>query len=279
MSVCRMKRVLFLFSLFALGAFADEAQDAWAARQHRVKAAVNPTGTKVSGRIVGGVEVTAANYPFQLSLREGPYHICGASVIAEQWALTAAHCQSPPSDPSQLSILGGTNQRSDDSTGVVFQVDIVICHPKFNPVTYDKDVCVLHVTTSFLGHPNIAIIPIAESDFAVKVNSFATVSGWGLTAAKEFLAPTLRAVSVPITSMKNCRAAWNPVPIATSALCAGMPGKDSCNGDSGGPLVQAGVLIGLVSWGDEKCGSALPGIYTFVGNPNIRAFIKKNTGV
>ncbi|XP_058117581.1 trypsin 3A1-like [Anopheles ziemanni] len=273
-----MLRVFLLVSFLAVEIFGDEAQDIWAARQRHVKPA-GKTGAKISGRIVGGVEVDVSKYPFQLSLRDMNFHICGATAIAELWALTAAHCYSPPIDPRRLTLLGGTNQRDDDFNGSVFQVDEVICHPKFDATTYDKDVCVMHVTTSFLGYPNIGLIPIAHSGQVVASNSYATVSGWGLLASDKSLAPTLRAVTIPITSMKNCKEVWVPYTIATSAICAGQQGKDSCNGDSGGPLVQNGTQIGLVSWGNSECGSPLPGIYTFIGNPKIRSFINKYTGV
>lgn len=44
------------------------------------------------GRIVGGYEVDISEYPWQLSLRYFNVQACGASIISENWALTAAHC-------------------------------------------------------------------------------------------------------------------------------------------------------------------------------------------
>ena len=60
---------------------------------------------------------------------------------------------------------------------------------------------------------------------------------------------------------------------AKTMLCAGYAkgGKDSCVGDSGGPLMCRAPsdgtykLIGLVSWGGDKCAQAHePGAYTRV---------------
>ena len=63
----------------------------------------------------------------------------------------------------------------------------------------------------------------------------------------------------------------NPVYTDLQICAGGKPGRDSCGGDSGAGLVakvdhlnKKGVfnLIGHVSWGPEKCGTAgKPGVY------------------
>lgn len=42
-------------------------------------------------RIVGGQRVDIRSHPHQLSLQT-LRHICGASIIGENWAITAGHC-------------------------------------------------------------------------------------------------------------------------------------------------------------------------------------------
>ena len=56
-------------------------------------------------RIVGGTEVPADTfpYPFATSLESFGFQICGASLIAPQWILTAAHCVDASAAPSQYS--------------------------------------------------------------------------------------------------------------------------------------------------------------------------------
>lgn len=46
----------------------------------------------LDGRIVGGQQVAITSYPWQLSLQVRNSHICGASIISANWAVTAAHC-------------------------------------------------------------------------------------------------------------------------------------------------------------------------------------------
>lgn len=94
---------LVLLALCVAGVWSNEAQDAWASRQRRVQATPNGDGQKkFSGRIVGGTELTEP-LPYLLSLRDSGFHICGASIINAKHALSAAHCQSPPSDVNRVS--------------------------------------------------------------------------------------------------------------------------------------------------------------------------------
>ncbi|CAG2064873.1 unnamed protein product [Timema podura] len=47
---------------------------------------------QIDGRIVGGELANIENYPYQLSYEYDGRHRCGAVIISDTWAVSAAHC-------------------------------------------------------------------------------------------------------------------------------------------------------------------------------------------
>ncbi|XP_058116970.1 trypsin 3A1-like [Anopheles coustani] len=223
-----------------------------------------------SGRIVGGSNVDISKYPYQLSLLNDGYHYCGASVVASQWALTAGHCCNG-FDVLSLSIRGGSS--TNNQGGVVFTVEKLVLHPSFNSNNLNYDVCMIQIKETFLGHPNIAIIPLSNSD-SIPSNELGTVSGWGATQSDGNSVLQLRATKVKIFTDKSCTAATrNYVSLTNSMFCAGNVGSSICVGDSGGPLVFEQQQIGVVSFIVLECGGVAPAVYTRIANRTVRDFI------
>ena len=60
-------------------------------------------------RIVGGVDASISDYPWQVALTSpSGYGFCGGSIINDSWVLTAAHCVSGESS-SSLYIRAGAS--------------------------------------------------------------------------------------------------------------------------------------------------------------------------
>src|SRR6478609_448811 len=86
-------------------------------------------------KIVGGERVT--------SLQETPYMVslsgvCGGSIIASNWVLTAAHCAGYFSN-----VKGGVLNLRDQ--GINVKVKKVIRHPEYNSSTFSHDFCLVEL--------------------------------------------------------------------------------------------------------------------------------------
>ncbi|XP_058448680.1 uncharacterized protein LOC131428652 [Malaya genurostris] len=270
-------KVFIVLALCVASALAGLEEDLWLEKN-----SVRPSGLesfkepRYTGRIVGGNEVAISSFPYQLSLRSNGNHICGASIISSNWALSAAHCTHPTPAVSTITFRGGSANRN--SGGTIFQAAQIVNHGSYNPNTIDNDVCVIRITTSFTG-TNISPITIVPSGTGIAAGTRSIVSGWGLTTPGGSLPVNLRAVDIPVVAQSTCQSQWGSGRITANMVCAGEPGRDSCNGDSGGPLVTGGRQFGIVSWGATQCGGNLAGVYANIGASSIRNFISSNTGV
>ncbi|KAF7280351.1 hypothetical protein GWI33_006127 [Rhynchophorus ferrugineus] len=229
-------------------------------------------------KIVGGDRADIKSYPYQLSLLYNGRHICGASIISPNFALTAAHC-TIKLDASKTELRAGSTYK--DSGGQKVRVKRIHQHPKYNSNTIDYDVSVLEVSPQFTYNNSIKCISISSVEPAD--GAAATATGWGtLKENANYLPTELQTVQVPIISRSKCLKIYKfRGLITTRMLCAGLVkgGKDSCQGDSGGPLTVDGKQVGIVSWGFGCGRPRSPGVYTDLINSEIRNFIRSVANV
>ncbi|KAL5333082.1 trypsin-like serine protease [Aspergillus crustosus] len=242
----------------------------------RARPSINPA-------IVGGTEVSIEDYPYQIALLTYGVATCGGTIISPNHIVTAAHCVSN-APVTELAIRAGSSFFA--SGGKVLNVSAVAVHPQYYAPSVDNDIAVLTLNESLELGSGIAAAGLpgstGENDIgsgALSAGQEVVISGWGSVSEGGAFSPTLRAVTVSVVDIEECRASFQDFGIITDSMfCAGIPGggKDACQGDSGGPVVANRVLVGVVSWGNGCAKVGYPGVYA--STAYLRGFIELVTG-
>ena len=113
------------------------------------------------GRVMGGSLVGKSSmFPWQLSLATGYYgvfyqHRCGASLLSQTWAVTAAHCTNKLDSPAGLVLMGGFTDMNNKETAQIRSVETILQHPLFLPRLYENDICLLKMKRPVVFTPSL----------------------------------------------------------------------------------------------------------------------------
>ncbi|XP_031247101.1 coagulation factor XI-like [Mastomys coucha] len=231
----------------------------------------NVCTTKIKPRVVGGAASVHGEWPWQVTLHTSQGHLCGGSIIGDQWILTAAHCFSGIETPKHLRVYGGIVNQSEINEGTAFfRVQEMIIHDQYTMAESGYDIALLKLepAMNYTDFQRPICLP-SKGDRNV-VHTECWVTGWGYTGLRDEVQSSLQKAKVPLVSSEECQTRYRRHKITNKMICAGSKegGKDTCKGDSGGPLSckHNGVwhLVGITSWG-EGCGQKeRPGVYTNV---------------
>ncbi|XP_063700114.1 coagulation factor IX-like [Culicoides brevitarsis] len=214
-----------------------------------------------SVRIIGGSSVKPNEIPFVVSVQSGGVHVCGGSILNENYVLTAARCVEESED---LTVVAGEhNLEDDDGNEQKREVAEVKVHEYYYR-NKDKD----------FGAHDLALLKVAEpfelNDRVSKINlpekkdtypaGTALTAGWGkvggiLGIPRE--TDVLHKVEMDIQTQRKCLEDWDDEISTNRYICAGSASKRLCEGDVGGPLAQGNkdeaTLVGVATYG--PCGS------------------------
>merc|ERR1712186_119683 len=216
-------------------------------------------------RIVGGVEATPHQFPWQVGLFFDGY-FCGGSIISEEYILTAAHCADGVSHHEV--VIGAHDIRASDNLEIMAYSPTV--HPEWSSSTLSNDLAILELSSE-IDFESLNVWArtnclASSGDFS---GQLALVSGWGRPSdSSSSIARYLRYVDgVRVMSQEECENYWGN--LNEGVVCIDPTGgHGSCNGDSGGPMSIPGAKynqIGIVSFGSAAgCEIGAPAGFTEV---------------
>uniref|UniRef100_A0A1B6G6F2 Peptidase S1 domain-containing protein n=1 Tax=Cuerna arida TaxID=1464854 RepID=A0A1B6G6F2_9HEMI len=222
-------------------------------------------------RIVNGSNAGVGEFPFMCALYYKGYFTCGATILSEEWILTAAHCVYDR-DESEFSVLTGTNNLLDPN-GIETYVSQVIIYENYQyTINQVDDIALLKLTVALEFDNLTQPVTLSHPNGDPPTNSAVVVMGWGVNKYKGNPMQYLQKATIDLYSNPACQAVYEPygINILSTNLCAGTPdgGIGQCTGDSGGPVVVEGspsVQIGIISFSAKPCGiKGFPGVNTRV---------------
>jgi len=231
-----------------------------------------------TSRIVGGYNTKEHQFPWIAAVLKScgdEYcHICGGTIISEEWIMTGAHCMAHI-DRNDLGVLVGDHNLFSVSNDQKFlRVKEKVIHPDFNtPTPLNNDIGLLRLEhpivftkyisplclpalgetgfgTSAYGNVNTTLLDTAGLDI---VGRNATVLGWGMINDDGVYSDGLRGVEVEILDNDECNRLYG-IMTETLMCTSGNNGRGTCYGDSGGPAVVlqpdgSYVQVGILAFG------------------------------
>ena len=199
-------------------------------------------------RIVGGDDVTTAPSwmaALQYRVSNGSYSpFCGATLIDDDWVLTAAHCVEWV-ELDRMSLLLGQANLSGSTEGI--KIDQLILYPGWLPSRelsssngsraisqFAGDLALLHLKQAQSATPVTLATPSQLS--LLNRNQDISAIGWGATDRNGNYYPNqLQGINLPYLG-KDASSG-----LASHIFAGGEDGESICFGDSGGPLYLTGT--------------------------------------
>ncbi|CAB3375668.1 Hypothetical predicted protein [Cloeon dipterum] len=236
-----------------------------------------PKRSDVDGYIHKGEPAARGRSPWHASLSKIKYgflwrDFCGATLITERAAITAAHCLFDEGElllPAKILVNFESFDLSarSDFERQTLKPDGYMIYPRYRHShrTFEHDIAILIFSREKKVRINDIVMPVClwngDNDFNIIVNKTGMVTGRGFTE-NYTLPDTVRTADLRIASYQECfesnRKMASTYLKPNQNFCAGHPknGTNVCNGDSGSGLIIQNegrfYLRGIVSFGPTR---------------------------
>ncbi|XP_021061281.1 complement factor D isoform X1 [Mus pahari] len=219
------------------------------------------------GRILGGQEAVAHARPYMASVQVNGTHMCGGTLLDEQWVLSAAHCMDGVTKNDSVQVLLGAHSLSaPEPYKRLYDVQSIVPHPGSRPDSVEDDLILFKLSQNASLGPHVRPLPLQHEDKEVEPGTLCDVAGWGVVTHAGRRPDVLQQLTVSIMDRMTCNLrTYHDGAVTINMMCAESNRRDTCRGDSGSPLVCGDVVEGVVTWGSRVCGNRRkPGVFTRV---------------
>ncbi|GJQ84297.1 hypothetical protein Trydic_g5236 [Trypoxylus dichotomus] len=223
-------------------------------------------------RITDGQPANIRDHPWNVQIYFYGIPFCAGAIISPIYIVTNAQCtyQNPPN-----SLIIHAGSAIYGFGGVYLGIIEYFQHPKFEYYSRDYDISILVLAEALQFSDNIAPARLPVDGLVLDPGTEGIVSGWGRVNATSTLATHLQEITMTTITLSECRSLYSSVKVRSRHFCT--LGQVACAGDVGSPFVINGVIIGLVSWGNDCGTSTLPVVLTNVAY--FRDYIREITGI
>ncbi|KAM9342494.1 chymotrypsin-like elastase family member 2A [Pholidichthys leucotaenia] len=190
-----------------------------------------PTFPPNVNRGVCGEDVVKNSWPWQASLqyRSGSnfYHTCGATLISQEWVITAAHCIS---SRTYRVYLGKHSMDTTNEPGsIAISPAKILLHPYWDSYNMRNDIALIKLSTPVTLTDQIKLACLPNNGEILDHNFPCYVTGWGRPLTGGPFAIILQQVLLLVVDYPTCsRNDWWGSLVTTDMICAGGDGNLAC---------------------------------------------------
>jgi len=209
------------------------------------------------------MDAIRGEYPWMCNLLYlGLYHICGCSIIGDQYILSAAHCFGNSGSPSAYKILIGNYDLSVvESSEKTMSVSNLYVHEGWNQWLILNDIAILKLSTKIdMTNLYVNTVCLPQTNPYTTDNLPGFIMGWGdlKNVTGKDMPQKLQKGTTTVQTDAYCSGRWGTTFRTGMMVCAHDRIMATCVGDSGGPLcvfdqaTQSYVQVGIVSYGSSR---------------------------